>query len=299
MQVWVDTDMSADDLFALHLVLREADLAGVSLSFGVVPLPRVRRNAAGAMAAFGWDFPLYAGADRAVLGGAETAERILGPTGIRSRGAVLPEASDRAAEGAVSALASWLERRENAQILALGPLTNLAVLVLARPDLAPRIGRVTWMGGGVTSGNHTASAEFNALADPEALAILLARGVRLRMIDLDACRKVQIEEADVAALAARGAGLLSDLLGGYLDIALERGRPAMALYDPVAAAALLRPGLFTFAPVRLEAELGGLHTRGRTVVETRHPETHNAEIAAELDAPAVKRLCLDALRGPA
>jgi purine nucleosidase len=107
---------------------------------------------------------------------------------------------------------------------------------------------------------------------------------------------VQIAPADVDALDP---GLIADLLGGYLDIAMERGRPSMALYDPVAAAAYLRPDLFRFRKVRLEAELGGLHARGRTVVETRHPETHNAEIAESLDAGAVKRLCLSALAPPA
>ncbi|MEM6744217.1 MAG: nucleoside hydrolase [Pseudomonadota bacterium] len=296
MSFWVDTDMSADDVFALHLLTAHAEVDGVSLGFGVVPLPQVRRNASGAAEAFGWRFPMFAGADRAILGGLETAERILGPTGIRSRGLTLPEAPERAAPDALAAMTAWLERREGAHVLALGPLTNLAVLALARPDLLARIEKITWMGGGVTSGNHTASAEFNALADPEALAILIARGAPMRMIDLDACRRVQVEEADVAALREAGEDLLSDLLGGYLDIALERGRPSMALYDPVAAAAALRPELFAFRSVRLEAELTGLHTRGRTVVETRRPETHNAEIAEDLDAPAVKRLCLDALR---
>ena len=298
--LWVDTDLSVDDVFALLALEAHAPGAvqGVSLSFGVTPLAQVRRNAAGAAAAFGWRFPFHRGADRAVLGATEYATRILGETGIRTRDLTLPAAPDQARPGAVAALAAWLEGRERAEILALGPLTNLAILALARPELLARIERIVWMGGGVTSGNHTASAEFNAIADPEALAILLARGVAIRMIDLDACRKVQIEEADVTALRASPgphAALLADLLGGYLDIALERGRASMALYDPVAAAAWLRPELFRFQSVRLEAELAGQHTRGRTVVETRHPDAHNAEIAADLDAEAVKILCLEAL----
>ncbi|SDX47930.1 purine nucleosidase [Albimonas donghaensis] len=299
MGVWIDTDMSADDLFALRLLVTQGtEIDGVSLGFGVVPLPRVRANASAAAAVFGWDFPIFAGADRAVLGEVETAERILGPTGIRSRGLTLGDVPDAALPDAPGAMARWLEGQDAAQILALGPLTNLAVLALTRPDLLGRIERITWMGGGVTSGNHTASAEFNAIADPEAIAILLARGAPLRMIDLDACRRVQIAEADVAAVrAAPGplAPLLADLLGGYLDIALERGRETMALYDPVAAAAFLRPDLFDLRPARIEAELTGAHTRGRTVVETRYPETANAEIAAGLDAAAVKALCLAAL----
>ncbi|SFH66612.1 nucleoside hydrolase [Albimonas pacifica] len=298
MGVWIDTDMSVDDVFAILLLQGRVEIDGLSLGFGVAPLPRARLNAAGAASAFGWSFAMTQGADRAVLGGQEHATRILGETGIRSRGKTLPEVEAPPLPPALPALSAWLEAQEQATILALGPLTNLAALALARPDLLPRIERIVWMGGGVTSGNHTASAEYNAIADPEALAILIARGVPIRMIDLDACRRVQIAEEDVTALRAApgpNAGLLADLLGGYLDIALERGRPTMALYDPIAAAAVLRPDLFRFRSVRLDAELGGLHTRGRTVVETRHPDTHNAEIAEDLDAPAVKALCLAAL----
>ncbi|MDF2234134.1 nucleoside hydrolase [Albimonas sp. CAU 1670] len=299
MGLWIDTDMSVDDVFAI-LLLQTAgeEIDGISLGFGVTPLTQVARNAAGAAQAFGWSIPLHAGAERAILGGQEHATRILGETGIRTRGRTLPEAAPPPLPPFLPALTAWLEAQERATVLALGPLTNLAVLALARPDLLPRIERIVWMGGGVTSGNHTASAEFNAIADPEALAILIARGVAIRMIDLDACRRVQIAEADVTALRAApgpNADLLADLLGGYLDIALERGRETMALYDPVAAAAYARPDLFRFRSVRLDAELTGQHTRGRTVVETRHPHTHNAEIAEDLDAAAVKSLCLTAL----
>ena len=299
MSVWVDTDMSVDDVFALLLLEAAGEtIDGVSLSFGVAPLRQVRRNAASALSVFGWRFPLYVGSDRAILGGREHATRILGETGIRSRGLTLPPSPDPAHDEGVIELAIWLEAEPRRTILALGPLTNIAAMTLIRPELVERIERIVWMGGGVTSGNHTASAEFNALADPEALAILIARGVPIRMIDLDACRRVQIAEEDVTALRAApgpNAALLADLLGGYLDIALERGRPTMALYDPVAAAALVRPDLFRFRSVRLDAELTGQHTRGRTVVETRNPDTHNAEIAEDLDAAAVKALCLAAL----
>ena len=186
MSVWVDTDMSVDDVFALLLLEAAGEtIDGVSLSFGVAPLRQVRRNAASALSVFGWRFPLYVGSDRAILGGREHATRILGETGIRSRGLTLPPSPDPAHDEGVIELAIWLEAEPRRTILALGPLTNIAAMTLIRPELVERIERIVWMGGGVTSGNHTASAEFNALADPEALAILIARGVPIRMIDLD------------------------------------------------------------------------------------------------------------------
>jgi len=292
MGVWIDTDMGVDDLFAILMTTRHARIDGISLSFGNAPLEQVKRNAAGARAVFGLTQSIYSGADRAILGGVETAQNVLGAGGMPSRGASLPEASPGFASLS-GALAAWLETQSVARILALGPLTNLAVLALSRPDLLSRIGDVVWMGGGLTQGNHTASAEFNAFADPEALAILLSRHVPLTMVDLDACRQVQITEANVANL--RSSRLLKDLMGGYLDIALSRGRNSMALYDPVAAAAFLRPDLFEFAPARVEVELCGQHTRGRTIVDPRDQNPANATIVRSVNATSVLNLCLDAL----
>ncbi|WP_226780624.1 nucleoside hydrolase [Oceaniglobus trochenteri] len=288
MGIWIDTDMGVDDLFAVLLALRHATVDGISLTFGNAPLPQVAANAAGAMAVFGWSTPISMGAERAVLGGLETAQRILGDSGMPTRGLSLPPVNAQFPP-AVPALARWLKGQDDAQILALGPLTNLATLALAHPDLLDRIGRITWMGGAVGAGNHTASAEFNAYADPEALAILLARDVPITMVDLDICRQVQISEDDVTAATDP---LLRDLLGGYLDIALSRGRPSMALYDPVAAAALLRPDLFDAAPVHLAVELCGQHTRGRTVTDRRGAEGQLAHILPGCDAKAVHALCM-------
>jgi purine nucleosidase len=284
--VWIDTDMGADDLFAILLVLRHRTVAGVSLTFGCAQHAQVIANAAGAAQTFGWDFPLTAGAARPILGPVETAARILGPEGYLTRGARLPKASASPAS-ALPALAAHIAR--GGEVLALGPLTTLATLALAQPDLAwPTI---TWMGGSLGPGNHTPAAEYNALADPEALAILLDRGIRIRMIDLEACRKVTIDGADVDA---QPPGLLRDLLGGYLDIALTRGRARMALYDPVAAAALVRPDLFDLRPCHLTVTLDSGPRRGQTcAINTAAP---NAQVAHDLNAPALRDICLSALR---
>ena len=285
--VWIDTDMGADDLFAILLLARHRPIAGLSLTFGCARHPQVLANAAGAARRFGWDVPLTSGAARPILGPTETAERILGPTGYLTRGATLPKAAITPPP-ALPALARHIGT--GGEILALGPLTTLATVALAHPDLTwPQ---VTWMGGSLGRGNHTEAAEYNALADPEALAILLDRGVPLRMIDLEACRKVTITEADLGQLPP---GLLHDLLGGYLDIALTRGRDRMALYDPIAAAALARPDLFTFAPAHLSVTLG--HTAERARTDARPGLPPNAEVVADLDADALRDLCLSALQG--
>lgn len=117
------------------------------------------------------------------------------------------------------------------------------------------------------------------------------------MIDLDACRKVLLHETDVAALEAAGtprSAPLARLLGGYLDIALTRGRPAMALYDPVAAAALVAPEHFTLTPARTRVECAGPVTRGRTEVDFLSADP-NSFYATDLNSDAIRALCLEAL----
>ncbi|HEX8046385.1 nucleoside hydrolase [Rhizobium sp.] len=301
MGIWIDTDMGFDDIAAI-LVVTHSSLAidGISLVSGNAPLKQVCANAASAAAVFGWTFPIHTGRELPVLCKLETAQSILGSSGIPTMGKSLPPADELPPSDAFAALCDWLANGIGPKrILALGPLTNIAALVLARPDLAARIDELTWMGGGVTSGNHTASAEFNAYADPEALAIVLAHGLPLRMIDLDICRKVLARPDDVERVrqaAGKNAELLADLLGGYVNIAISRGRPAMAVYDPTAAAIFVAPDIARLQHARIDAELWGQHARGRTVVETRasHAE-FNAHFAAEIDADRARAIIFDAM----
>ena len=301
MGVWIDTDMGFDDIAAI-LVVVHAGVAidGVSLVMGNAPFDQVRINAASASADFGWDFPIHSGRAMPVLCQLETAQAILGQSGIPTIGKTLSAAEPLKHSDAFAALCGWLEGSVGpCRILALGPLTNIAALALARPDLAARISELVWMGGGVTSGNHTASAEFNAYADPEALAIVLAHGLPLHMVDLDICRKVLATPEDVDTVRqapGRNAELLADLFSGYVAIATSRGRPAMALYDPTAAAIFIAPDIASFRHVRVDVELQGRHTRGRTVVETRASHAvFNAHYAAKIDVERARGIVLGAL----
>ncbi|MGQ3215471.1 MAG: nucleoside hydrolase [Shinella sp.] len=301
MGVWIDTDMGFDDIAAILVVARGAEpIDGISLVFGNSGFRQVRQNAASAAAAFGWTFPIHNGRALPVLGRLETAENILSEAGMLTAGRSLPLAPLLPESDAFSALCQWLEAATKpCRILALGPLTNIAALALARPDLAKKIADLTWMGGGVTAGNHTASAEFNAFADPEALAIVLAHGLPLRMVDLDLCRKVIAYPADATPVrdaGGRNAALLADLFAGYISIGTSRGRPGMAVYDPCAAVAFVCPQAVTFTDARIDVELSGLLTRGRTVVDMRAPqEKRNAVFASDIDVTTARSLILGAL----
>jgi len=292
--LWVDTDFGFDDLWAL-LVLRRLNVsvAGLSLVAGNTPLAQVVRNALGAVRAYGFDMPIWSGADRALNGSNETAENILGPKGMRSRGSHLPEINGQVPSGGVEALKDWLLNTgvtSDRSVLALGPLTNIAQLILRAPDAARRITRLVWMGGSSGRGNHTPEAEFNAWADPEAVRIVARAGMPFDIVDLELCRSVLFGPDDMPATDP----LTADLLGGYLDIALSRGRPSMAIYDPTAAVAFGDPHLLCFTPCEVDV----ITTRGSSYGATRLSADGSGKCRVAIKAnPDLARFCLDALTG--
>ncbi|WP_312793780.1 nucleoside hydrolase [Tianweitania sp.] len=296
--VWIDTDMGFDDLAAILMVAASRPIAGLSLVAGNVILQQVERNALAAAAEFGWDFPIHLGAAEPLSGRLATADYVLGSDGMPGRGRKLLSVEGNALPDATGAIARFIEGGGR-DILAIGPLTNLAHLAQTRPDLLtlPDL-RLVWMGGSAGPGNHTAAAEFNAAVDPEAIAILIDAGARICMVGLDCCRQVAVTLDDVEPLRVQPserAQLLADLLEGYVRIA-DDGRRPMALYDPVAAAAMVDPESVIFAPARLDAELNGTLTRGMTVIEWRARKAEpNALIATTADAPRIRALMQAAL----
>ena len=310
--MWIDTDLGFDDLAAV-LTLQHSphcSIDGMSLVAGNAPLAVVIDNALRSAACFGWTFPIHAGSAAPLFGQLVTAQNILGADAMASAGRCLPpERSPLAGGHATDALAAYLAAAGTpgtapATVLALGPLTNIAVLLQQHPRLAPRIGRLVWMGGSAGPGNHTAAAEFNAAVDPEAINVVLDAGVPLQMVGLDACRQVRVHAADAHDLRAIGgskAELLADLLLGYVRIASADGSLPMSLYDPTAAAVLAAPGAMSFRAAHVVAECRGEHTRGMTVVEWRVPRraSANAQIASVVDEAIVRAAVLGALQAAA
>lgn len=302
--VWIDTDMGFDDLAAVLVVAAQPGwhIDGISLVAGNAPLDIVIDNALRSAACFGWTAPIHAGRAQPLACELVTAQNILGADAMDTAGRRLPAArAALASHDAVTALIDHLDAaREPITLLALGPLTNVAAALLARPALAARIGHLVWMGGSAGPGNHTAAAEFNAGVDPESVQHVIDAGVTLHMVGLDACRQVPVSAEHAQALRAVGterAELLADLLLGYVRIASPDGSRPMALYDPTAAAALVDPGAVQYRDGHLAMELLGQHTRGMTVIEWRVPRraAANAMIASVADGPRVLRVVMDAL----
>ncbi len=182
-------------------------------------------------------------------------------------------------------------------IMAIAPMTNLATALSRAPDIAEKIVEIILMGGSTDQGNHTAAAEFNIYADPEAAAQVFQAGIPLRMFGLNLCRQLLVTKLEVQQLRAIGtprAQRLAGYLEAYVRIRSADGSVPMPMYDPVVALYLEAPQLFQFQPAHVAIELTGELTRGMTVCEFRVPRRApiNTQVAMLADGPAAIELLM-------
>ncbi|WP_024877248.1 nucleoside hydrolase [Saccharomonospora piscinae] len=311
----IDTDPGVDDAFALALAAHsdDVDLLGVTSVFGNVGLAATTRNARRVLALCKrGDVPVAEGAARPLVHPhPHVAKYAHGADGLSGRAAALPE-PERDVEngGAVRLLADLLESSaEPVTIAAIGPLTNVATLLAARPDLHDRIDRVVIMGGALLHGNTSAAAEFNIWSDPEAAARVLGGGeVPCVLVPMDLTYRCAVSTEWLDALASSGpvgaalTALTPDYLAHYRK---ALGWDGMVIHDAVAVAEAIRPGILTAEalPVSVETSFGP--ARGATVVDQRRPELRaetevpgggiTARVAVDTDLDALRVFLLDRL----
>ena len=301
--LWLDTDPGFDDLITWLLLERLSGyrLGGVSVVAGNAPLEHTLANALRISRFLGSSVPVYAGAARPLVAPQVTSQHLLGETGLSSTGRSLPEDSATVQPlHAVDALIAHLEQHDRTTIVAIAPLTNLALLLKRAPHLARKIGPVIVMGGSTDRGNHTAAAEFNIFADPEAASVVFGSGLDVHMFGLNLTRQVLVtaEHADrLRSLGTERAELIADHLDFYLQIRDARRLAPMPFHDPVTALYLSHPDCFEVTPAFVDIELHGTLTRGMTVCEFRVPRKAeaNAQIAVRAEGEQLMAVLMEEL----
>jgi len=270
--VIIDCDPGVDDAIALMLALTSPELAvqAITVVAGNVPLSLTQRNARQICELMGrLDVPVYAGCPRPLVRSLLTAEDVHGRTGLD--GATLPEPTlPLQSTHAVSYLLTALRSASQPVTVAtLGPLTNLAVLLIQAPELADKIDRIIMMGGGITEGNITPVAEFNLYVDPHAAEVVFAAHVPITLLSLDVTHQVLTTPERLAALEAVGtpaSQVAVNILSHYGKADKERlGGLGAPLHDPCVIAYLLRPDLFTTTAGSIQVETQSSLTLGQTV----------------------------------
>jgi purine nucleosidase len=295
--VLIDTDPGIDDALALLFAWNspEIQVEAVTTVAGNVSLESASANLL-RLLALRRPVPrpvVAAGASSPLARALTTATRYHGEDGMGD----LPDwpAVDRlpGSPHAVEVILEAARRHERElTIVALGPLTNLALALKEDAGVLARVGRVVAMGGAVdVPGNVTPTAEFNMFVAPEAAHRVLAAGLPLEIVPLDATRQVVLPRAGMRATLARSPGLLASRIQGFTErgfrISHGDGAQGMALHDPLAMGLAVDPSLGKWEAVRL-----AIGPDGETLRASGAP---NCRVAKGVDSDRFIRLFLDRL----
>ena len=299
--VIIDCDPGVDDAIALLLAFaQQLPVLGVTTVAGNVPLALTYRNARKICALAGrLEMPVYAGCPRPIIRPLATAEEVHGATGLQ--GADLPDPlhigpSQHAVDFLISRL---LNAPEPITIAALGPLTNIAIALVQRPEVARNIRQLVVMGGARGDGNITPAAEFNIYVDPHAAHIVFTAEIPTVLIPLDTTHQVLTTPERLARIRAIGnpvAAAAAGMLAFYGQSDRERyDLPDGPLHDPCVIAYLLQPDLFTAKQVPVAVELTGEHTVGRTVIDWHSKAPSTIQVVDTVNAEGFYELLCSSL----
>jgi len=284
----LDVDTGTDDAVAILLALAspELDVRAITVAGGNVGLERTLANTLALKKLARSAVPVYRGADRPLLGAFFNEPKVHGADGLG--GIALPDGDPPETELAADAIRRILRTSpEPVTLVGVAPVTNLALALMTEPALTSRISQIVLMSGAWAEGNATPAAEFNALNDPEALAVLLACGRPVVFATLELTAQALVTPERLATLRGLGAGLcLKAACDIQASVPRSRRLPGAPLHDPCAVAWLLRPRLFTSRRCSVRVDLGPGIGRGRTVIDRwdRTGDPHNAMVLETLDA---------------
>jgi len=302
-RIVLDCDPGVDDTFAIFTALRYCELVAVTTVAGNVGLNHTTRNALVALQLAGVrDIPVHQGADGPLNGQPiEDASHVHGATGLG--GVTPPELEIVPAEtDAVTALFEATAAGDTI-VVAIGPLTNIALAIQQDPTWVERVPQLVIMGGSLDAGNVTAAAEFNIWADPEAAAIVFEAGFSLTMAGLNLTHQVRMGPPETERLRAAGtttAVFAADALDFYSEYSRrEYGIAKTAMHDPCAVLEIVRPDLFERSAMHVVVETEGTHTRGMTLCDQRpNAANPNAMVMTGASGDQVVDLIVDATIDP-
>jgi pyrimidine-specific ribonucleoside hydrolase len=288
-RVLIDCDPGHDDAIAILLALARPEwtVESISIVAGNTVLPNAVRAATQVLTvAERTDVPVRAGMDRPMRRELRTAAHVHGESGLE--GPQLPEPAVSARpEHAVAWLTDRLttarDSGQRVEVAATGPLTNLGVVLERDPSLAHGISRLVLMGGAITEGNVTPSAEFNIWVDPEAAAVVFDADTEVTMVGLDVTHRAILPTArfeELRDLATPVGVLTAELCDFFLRFHRNTyGFDGVPIHDAVAVAALLQPDLIETRLLRVDVEADSQFCDGRTVVDLwsvtgREPNVH-------------------------
>lgn len=271
----IDTDTASDDAVALIMALRAPGVHVVAITTvaGNVPVMQATRNALYTLELCGATVPLHVGADKPLLRPYQNATWFHGRDGLGDHNYPAPRqspASGHAADAIIDAIAA----HPGIVLVTLGPLTNVALALAKKPEIATQVSRCVVMGGATCcEGNITPAAEYNIWVDPDAARMVMRSGLPVELVGWQLSRgDAVINENDIARILGFNNPLAKFAIecNSHARHAykVQTGEDGICLPDPVAMSIALDPTIGTdwsdhYVDIETQSDL----TRGTTVVD--------------------------------
>lgn len=298
----IDTDPGHDDALAIMLLLahrKKFNILGFVTVAGNQTIEKVTKNMCNILNVLKFDYPIAKGSEKPLFRRLETEASAHGESGLD--GPILPEPdmSNVIENGIDFMYEQIMNNTEKTNIIALGPLTNIANLINKHPDVIKKIEMISMMGGGIDFGNVTTTAEFNIYIDPEAAEIVFDSGIKIVMSGLDVTEKALIYEKQWENLDKQGpvGKFTKELFLFYTQYSKKYDLEGSSVHDACAVAYLLKPELFTGKMYNVHIETEGKLTRGMTVADKRNISSAvpNIKVLLDLNQNEFIKFMLDAI----
>jgi inosine-uridine nucleoside N-ribohydrolase len=302
--ILIDTDIGVDDALALILAFRSPELSvkAITTVAGNIEVQKCTRNVHRILDLLHvQNRPVVAqGAKHPLRRPLFIASEVHGSDGLGGVSKLLPPVKPYKTGDGVETVLEFCDRYgSKATIVAIGPLTNLALALKSDERIARKVGRIVTMGGAFrVPGNTGPVAEFNYFVDPEAAHAVLNSGIPVTVIPLDVTHQVVLMRKEMEYRAARRASRVAmtvlKMTRDYMRYHLAtQGFNGGYLHDPMAVAVAVDPGLVKCRTTHVDVETKGEYTRGMTVSDfspRRSGKHETVRVALTVDRDRFLRL---------
>jgi len=272
--IWIDTDTGVDDAVALLCALKLDKLAirGISAVAGNVEHAKTFKNCRNVLAYAGReDIKVYPGAIKPMCVELDDASEVHGKDGLG--GVVIPDSpAEKETMHAWDAIYEAAKKEGGKlQIVAVGPLTNIANAIISHPDLKGMIERILIMGGAAVGGNATMAAEFNIYADPHSAETVMQSGIPVVMFGLDVTVDAYLDSKDIQDIRdfnTKISKFFVDVVQSNLNFYIKNyKREILCIHDACPLIYLQYPEIFTGQKAGVYVETQSRLCFGKTVTD--------------------------------
>ncbi len=302
-RVIIDTDPGIDDTAAILLALASPELSveAVTTVYGNGSVEECTRNALIILETAGrFDIPVYQGVGKPLLGEPLLGHLIHGSDALGGVGWPPPAGRPHAEHAVHTLIERVMASPGEITLVALGPLTNVALAFSLEPRLAGALAELVVMGGAVlTYGNVTEVATANVYNDPEAAAIVYQSGAPLVQVGMDVCQKISVLEEQLRRIGQAHTPtttlltrITPHLIQSYVERGLKAAGTGVHYNDLPAVAYAIDPTLYDSREYYVRIATHDPLTRGQTVadVPNRWRQPPNARVLMGADAARLTEL---------